>query len=243
MHLSVIIPAYNEAERLPRTLDDIHRYFGSGESPFALQEVVVVDDGSADGTAAVVEAWKDRIPLQVIRFETNRGKGAATREGMLRASGEYHLLYDADGATPLEMLRPFGDAVRDHRPDVIIGSRIHELDSDLVKMSFYRHLMGRTYHALCSSLVPGIRDAACGFKLFTEAASRELFAVQRVDRFAFDIEVLSLALGRGMRVTEIPVHWRAVPGSKVRLVQDTLQMTGSVLGLYVRRFFRGRVRD
>lgn len=239
MRLSIIIPAYNEAERLPATLENIHQYFASGASAFLLHEVIVVDDGSTDATEQTASAWQERLPLHVLRLSQNRGKGAATRAGMLQASGEYHLLYDADGATPLEMLEQFAHAVREQGAHIVIGSRVHEGGSDLVRMSFHRRLMGRTYHALCSRLAPGIRDTACGCKLFAASVSHDVFSRQTVDRFAFDVEVLSISLQRGYRIRELPVHWRAVAGSKVRVVRDTAQMAWSVLLLYIRFTMHG----
>lgn len=237
MRLSIIIPAFNEAQRLPRTLRSIAEHFSAPRS-VVLTEVIVVDDGSSDGTADVAKAEAASLPIRVIRFPENRGKGAATRAGMLEATGEFCLMYDADGATPIAEIGRFAALHGDDPAPVMIGSRVMASERNIVKMTWYRQVIGRVYHMFCHALAPGIDDAACGFKLFERAVARDLFSRQTIDRFAFDVEILSLALRSGYRVWEIPVHWEAVPGSKVNLVTDTVQMAWSVLLLYVRRWFR-----
>lgn len=231
MRVSFVIPAWNEEKRLPATLEMIRKYKGT----FAVHEVIVVDDGSADCTSAIAESWKDRLPVTVIRLAKNRGKGAALRAGVLKASGEYVLLYDADGATRPTELDDFARIIHEKHPDIIIGSRLQTKEGKQVIMSWYRRLVGRTYHALCWSLIPGIVDAACGFKLLKKEIAHDLFSRQQIDRFAYDIEILHLAMKSHYSIVETPVEWTAVPGSKVNLVQDSLQMLWSVLGLYLRR--------
>lgn len=232
--LSIVIPAYNEADRLPPTLASIAAFFATARDDLDLHDVIVVDDGSTDGTADVAARWSDRLPVTVHRFPSNRGKGAAVREGMLRATGELRLIYDADGATPIEEVPKLRRAMREQGAEVAIGSRVDP--STHVRMKPHRRLIGRIYHALCSPLHPGIRDAACGCKLFTAASASAIFPKQQIDRFAFDVEILSLAIALDYRIAEIPVPWTAVEKSKVRLIRDGIQMFWSVLGLYWRRW-------
>ncbi len=234
MTLSVVIPAYNEVNRLPATLASIAQFFGANQRALTLHEVIVVDDGSSDGTAQVATSWSDRLPMQVRILPKNCGKGAAVREGVLHATGELVLLYDADGATPIDAVLRLWEAMKTTSAPIAIGSRVD--DSTRVSMRAHRRFIGRTYHALCAGLHPGIRDAACGCKLFRQAIARELFARQRIQRFAFDIEILAMAHVRGYTIVEVPVDWTAVEKSKVRIVRDGLQMFWCVLALYARRF-------
>lgn len=235
MRISVIIPAYNEELRLPSTLAQLESFFCSrsaSAAKVALSEVIVVDDGSRDSTSAVLRSWSDRLPVRGIRFERNQGKGAAARAGMLAASGDCCLLYDADAATPPGEIAMLAATLRERQADVVIGSRVLGARENLVSMQWHRRLIGRVYSAVCSELVPGIEDMACGAKLFTREAARDLFSRQKIDRFAFDIEVLSLAQRLGYSVVEMPVRWEAIAGSKVNLVWDSMNMLWCVLKLY-----------
>jgi dolichyl-phosphate beta-glucosyltransferase len=240
VRLSVIIPAYNEEKRLPQTLEALRDFFAVPRGDIRLHEVIVSDDGSTDSTSIIAEEWKGRLPMVVLRFPKNRGKGAVTRAGMLAASGDYCLLYDADGATPLDEVPKLYMTMQDGERQVVIGSRLLKGEEGFVEMSKHRRLMGRVYHLLTGGLVPGILDTACGCKLFSDAAAKELFSLQTIDRFAFDVEILSLALAHGFRVVEVPVRWRAVEGSRVRVIRDTFQMTWCVVKLYLRRMVRGK---
>lgn len=239
--LSIVIPAFDEEPRLGSTLSSILQAMNGGLLPgIAVTEVIVSDDGSVDGTSSVAESFKNRLPIEVVRLSRNRGKGAATREGMRKVTGDYALIYDADGATPITELPRFFDALREHDADIAIGSRVHATSERPVEMSLLRRIIGRTYHALCAGLHPGIADAACGCKLFTVASARKIFEAQRIDRFAYDIEILALARRFGFRIVEVPVTWRAVPKSKVRLLRDGTQMFASVVWMYMRKI-RGKL--
>lgn len=237
MNLSIVIPAYNEAKRLPQALKRLQQCFAAvpPELDLRLLEVIVVDDASSDGTKAVAEANAGGLPLRVIVQATNTGKGGAVRNGMLAAKGDRILFYDADGATPPEEIFHLWQTMTETKADVVIGSRVNP-DAEIVTMSTLRRLIGRTYHALCSPLVPGLNDTACGCKLFTAEATRELFSRQTIERFAFDIEILFLARRLGYRVEEVLVSWTAVAESKVRIVRDGLNMFWSVIGLYLAWF-------
>ena len=247
MQLSIIIPAYNEQERLPRTLSLLESFFGDAHPATAgelrLAEIIVVDDGSADATASVLRSRPSAISIELIRFEKNRGKGAAARAGMLAARGDCCLLYDADAATPVEEIPKLVEQMRLKEADVVIGSRVRGREQNLVSMQAHRHLIGRMYHLFSSALIPGIDDAACGAKLFTREAARDLFSRQRIERFAFDIEILSLAMRLGYTIHEMPVRWTAVAGSKVSLVRDSLNMSWCVAKLYLRHLLLRDLND
>ncbi len=236
MQLSIVIPAYNEQSRLPHTLDLLESFFGSmGKSgSVKLREIIVVDDGSRDDTAHAARSRRGAFPIDVIRFEKNLGKGAAARTGMLSARGDCSLIYDADAATPPGEIPKLADCMRREQADVVIGSRVRGRQENLVTMQSHRRLVGSLYQKFSSALIPGIKDPACGAKLFTRRAAQDIFSRQRIERFAFDIEILSLALRLGYRVHEMPIRWEAIAGSKVSLVRDSLNMSWCVAKLYVR---------
>jgi dolichyl-phosphate beta-glucosyltransferase len=203
--LSLVIPAYDEEKRLPVALARIADWLGSRTPPLSA-EVLVVDDGSSDRTAAVAEKTAAGLGLtfRVIRLPQNRGKGAAVRAGVLEASGEYVLVTDADLSTPIEEV----DKLLAADAPVAIGSR--GLDSTLVKerQSLFRVASGKLFNLLVRLLVvSGIRDTQCGFKLFHRDVAREVFSRTTVDRFAFDVEALLLARRLGYRIAEVPVLW------------------------------------
>ncbi len=239
--LSIVIPAFNEEPRLGKTLTGIRQAFlGKLLSDIQLTQIIVADDGSRDGTVQVAESFASSLPIIVISLAKNQGKGAAVRAGMKQITGDFALIYDADGAAPIEQLPKLFTAMTDQHADIAIGSRVLGRSQGIVTMRWYRRFIGRTYHALCSFLVPGIYDTACGCKLFKHEAAMTLFRLQTIDRFSFDVEVLAMALRRGYKIAEVPLQWAAIPESKVRLIRDGLQMFWSLLMLYGRRMV-GRV--
>jgi len=208
--LSIVIPAFNEAERLPRTLERIAAHLAGGGSG---GEVLVVDDGSRDGTAERAEA----MGATVLRNGANRGKGFAVRRGMLAAQGRRRLMTDADLSTPIEELDRLA-ARMDEGYDVVIGSRALPESRIEVHQPWFRENMGRLFNLFVRGLVvPGIRDTQCGFKLFTAEAARAVFSAARLDGFSFDVEALFLAARRGYRIAEVPVLWRNDAASRVSL--------------------------
>lgn len=230
--LSIVIPAFNEQDRLPVTLAAIKAAWDAGNMPgLTLAQVIIADDGSSDGTVAAAELWKGKLPIETVKLAKNTGKGAAVRAGMARVNSALALMYDADGAAPITEVNKLLKAM-DGGADIAIGSRVMDHEKSLVTMRWHRRIIGRVYHFLGSALVPGIRDTACGCKLFRAEIAKKLFAEQRVDRFAFDIEVLALALRRGYTVAEIPLAWTAVPESKVRIVRDGIEMLWCLIMLY-----------
>ncbi len=200
----------------------------------SLAQVIVADDGSTDRTIAVAEEWKQQLPIEIVALPHNQGKGAAVRLGMKQSRAELALIYDADGAAPILEVNKLYAALREKNADIAIGSRAMDHRKSLVTMTWYRRIIGRIYHAVCYALVPGLHDTACGCKLFTAKTVSDLFSRQRIDRFAFDVEILAIALRRGFTVAEVPLAWTAVPESKVRILRDGIQMFSCVLPLYFR---------
>ena len=217
VELSIVIPAFNEETRLPSSLGAIAAYLAARPASPRI-EVLVVDDGSSDATAARAEEAGRRhgLPLRVVRFPENRGKGAAVRAGCLEAAGARILVSDADFSTPVyewEKLAAAGTPVA-------IGSRA--LDEALVKekQPAYRQAMGKLFNRLVRLVaVRGIRDTQCGFKLFTREAAREIFSRTKVDRFAYDVEALLLARKLGLAIAEVPVLWFNSADSRVTLLR------------------------
>jgi dolichyl-phosphate beta-glucosyltransferase len=208
--LSVVIPAFNEAQRLPATLARVHAYLDARGLPY---QVLVVDDGSSDGTSEVARAAGG--PVVLLRHAENRGKGHAVRTGMLAAKGERRLMTDADLSTPIEELEHL-EAELERGFDVAIGSRAVKGARIEVHQSFYREAMGRLFNRLVQALLlPGLHDTQCGFKLFTAAAAEAAFGACRQDGFAFDVEALYVARRRGLRIAELPVVWRNDAASRV----------------------------
>ncbi len=225
--LSVVIPAYNEESRLGRTLEATSAYLDASGLTY---EVLVVDDGSRDGTAALVGAGaSDRVRL--LRLPTNQGKGAAVRAGVLASTGAHVLFMDADGSTPIREVAKLLTACESGAA-VVVGSR--RAPGAEVSRPWGRRLATSVFsvvlRALLVDLVGDVRDTQCGFKLFRGDLARELFADARVDGYAFDVEILALAHRRA-RVLEVPVEWAQCDGSKVSLARDTIRMLRDVLGI------------
>ena len=213
--LTLVVPAYNEEKRLPVSLARISEWILS-RTPQLSVEVLVVDDGSSDRTAAVAEKTAAGLGLdfRVLRLPRNRGKGAAVREGVLAAAGEQVLVTDADLSTPIEEV----DKLLAAGAPVAIGSRA--VDETLVKQrqSLFRVASGKLFNLLVRLLaVSGIHDTQCGFKLFRADAAREVFSRATVDRFAFDVEALLLARRLGYPIAEVPVLWFNSPDTRVGL--------------------------
>jgi dolichyl-phosphate beta-glucosyltransferase len=214
--LSIVIPAFNEERRLPATLDRILAF--EKRSPIAFREILVVDDGSRDGTAALVQSRGGFIRL--LSNPGNRGKGYAVRNGMMAAAGDWILSTDADLSAPIEELGKLMDAARKENAVVAIGSRA--LNRKLVKVHqpMMREISGRAFNIVMRA-VTGLpfRDTQCGFKLFQRDAAREIFPRQIEDGFSFDVEDLLIAQALGLRSIEVPVEWSNVEGTKVSLAQ------------------------
>jgi len=229
--LSVVIPAYNEALRLRPYLQAITDYLDQRGLGY---EVLVVDDGSVDGTAALVEQLAARHPpIRLIRLSRNSGKGAAVRAGMQSAQGALRLFADADGATPIEELPRLEAAVRSGA-DLAIGSRtLASRDRRYrVQARLHRTVLGHLFNRIVRSLgIRDIHDTQCGFKLFRSAVAENLFSVARINGYGFDLELLYVAQRRGYRIAEVPINWADQPGSKVRVLRDGLTMLREMLAV------------
>jgi glycosyltransferase involved in cell wall biosynthesis len=223
--VSIVIPAYNEVARLGTTLPALLDATDPDEI-----EIIVVDDGSSDDTFTVAnELLGDRPRAITLRLEQNTGKGAAVRAGMLRASGDALVYMDADLATDLEDLKPLVVALDD--AGVAIGSRVIE-GSRVIGGTRMRATMARVWSSMVRALTGlPVRDTQCGFKAFRAPVARELFSSARVDRFAFDVEILALAQRRGMTIVEVPVTWSAKGGSRVRPFADSVNMMWDLVRL------------
>lgn len=208
--LSIVIPAYNEENRLPATLKRVKQYLK--ESTWEFSEILVVDDGSKDGTVSAAEMAGARV----LRNPMNRGKGYSVAHGMLEARGEWALFSDADLSTPIEEVEKLWRAAEQEHAQVIIGSRAVDRSLVGVHQPFFREAAGRGFN-IFTRLVTGLsfRDTQCGFKLFETDAAREIFERQTLERFGFDVELLYIAGQLGYRTLEIPVRWNDVAGTKV----------------------------
>lgn len=215
--LSVIIPAYNEQERLPATLDIVAGYLDGRRLSFA--EIIVVNDGSRDGTADAAKAMMARDSrVRLLENPGNRGKGYAVRHGMREARGEWILFTDADLSAPIEELDKLWDAVRAQEADGAIGSRALDRSLIGVRQSVFRETSGKFFNFVMR-LITGLpyRDTQCGFKLFSRTAAQDVAARQQIESFGFDVEILYIAKKLGYRILEVPVRWNNVEGTKVSL--------------------------
>jgi dolichyl-phosphate beta-glucosyltransferase len=229
MTLSVVIPAFNEEKRIGETLRRITAYLSLKKYHW---EIVVTSDGSVDGTDAIVRGIAAKHPEGLMRLVTtspNHGKGFAVRQGVMAAHGEHIYIADADMSSPIKEVDKLVAAL-ESGADVAIGSRAKRVPGCDVRQSFKRVLSGRIFNALVQLLVlPGIRDSQCGFKCFRRETARKLFSAQKLDGFAFDVEVLYLARLAGMRIDEIPIMWAESGESKVNLVRDAAAMIKDLL--------------
>ncbi len=240
--LSIVVPCLDEAHRLPPSLRGIADYL-ERQPRWLPAEMIVVDDGSRDGTAAAARAVEmpERVALSILRHDRNRGKGAAVRTGFAGSSGHSVLICDADLATPIEELDVVQRAAGNSR--VAFGSRAVDRSKIAVRQPLYRDFMGRTFNLAVRLLtLPGVYDTQCGFKLFPGELARALARVQQMDGFAFDVELLFLARRWGFEIVEVPVCWRHVEASRVRPVLHSSEMIRDVFRLWLRRI-GGRLPD
>lgn len=238
--LSIVIPAFNEQERIADTLFTVKEYLS--RQPYS-SEVIVVDDGSTDFTTEVVRTVDiysneihDHSVSVVMENVKNVGKGFSVARGMLKAQGSIILFSDADLSTPIqevEKFLPYFDAGF----DIVIGSR-NLPESEVEKKPFYREIMSMVFRFIVQTLtVRGIHDTQCGFKAFRREVAHDIARLQRTYRFGFDVEQLYIANKRGYRVKEVPVRWIHQDGSKVSPVRDSLSMVADVVR--IRRFHVG----
>ena len=223
--LSIIMPAFNEERRLPTSLQRLDEYVCGLDREV---EIIVVENGSTDRTATVVQAWQDRLPYLRLMCVAQPGKGRAVRAGMLAASGDHLMFCDVDFSMPIEELSKF-TALLDTGAPIVIASR--ELaTSQRHAEPARRHIMGRVFNRVVQLLVVrGIEDTQCGFKAFQRPVGRDLFSMQRLTGWGFDVEILYLARRRGYRVQQLAIDWFFDPDSRVRGLSDSVTTLAEVL--------------
>jgi glycosyltransferase involved in cell wall biosynthesis len=239
MTYAVVIPLYNEAERMQKTINQIFDFFRPyGETV----KLIFVNDGSTDATVQVLSTYQQTFPFQLVSYSTNRGKGHAIRRGAQEASADWIVFFDIDLATPLSEFTNLTNTLSpaDH---IVIGSR--RLESSKIEKyeSGLRTFLGHGFTKLSNLLVPGVTDFTCGFKCFSNKAAQDIFAVARIDRWGFDTELLYIAKLRGWQIREVPVVWTHDNDSRVRVgmavassMRELLQMKYNALrGLYSRK--------
>jgi dolichyl-phosphate beta-glucosyltransferase len=215
--LSIIVPALNEESRLPAGLDRILGFLASQDFQ---GEIIVVDNGSRDGTYQTAQEYSRRSSLVRVIQEPRRGKGAAVRRGMLAAQGQYRFIADADLSMPIDQVLRFLPP-RLSGADIAIASR-EAKGAVRYGEPAHRHLIGRVFNLLVRLVaVPGFQDTQCGFKAFRDHVAIDLFQLQRLDGWTFDVEVLFLALRHGYKIVEVPIPWYYYPGSRVRVLHDS----------------------
>jgi glycosyltransferase involved in cell wall biosynthesis len=227
--ISIVIPAYNEENRLPATLDRVSQYVT--QKGFLFAEILVVDDGSTDGTAAAVERARAAHPaIVLLQNPGNRGKGYSVRHGMLKAQGDWVLFSDADLSAPIEELDKLVAATRKTGARVAIGSRALNRKLIEVHQSAFREFAGRFFN-LVMRIATGLPfwDTQCGFKLYEMRAAREIFRRQQLEGFSFDVETLFIARKLGFRTVEVPVRWSHSEGTKVSMTRDSIRMFSDLL--------------
>ena len=234
IYLSVVIPAFNEEERIEETLSEIELYLKKQDYPY---EIIVVDDGSEDNTAKLIRnstAYNHTVHL--LWNEGNKGKGYSVKRGMLEARGEYILFSDADLSTPVEEveeLMPWFD----RGYDIVIGSRGLPQSNIVIHQPLYRETMGRIFNLLVQLLtIKGIKDTQCGFKCFRGDVARDIFNRQTLSGFSFDVEVLYIATKLNYRIKEVPINWYNSPRTKVNALTDSLKMFFDLLRIRFKHF-------
>jgi glycosyltransferase involved in cell wall biosynthesis len=225
VRLSIVIPAYNEGSRIKPTIDELRLYLPTIVESW---EVRVVDDGSTDGTAVIVEEVARMDPRVLLQREPHRGKGGAVRAGLLAATGELRFMCDADLSMPVAEIQRFLELVP-VRCEIAIGSREGQ-GANRVGEPEHRHLMGRLFNQLVRvAAIEGLSDTQCGFKLFTARAVETIFPRLTIEGWAFDIEMLYLAKRAGLEVRELPIEWHYRERSQVSALRDSFRMARDVL--------------
>lgn len=242
--ISLVIPAYDEELCIGQSLREVMDYAAAHP---AVREVIVVDDGSTDRTAAIVEECRreraaDAARLILLRHEHNRGKGAAVRTGLSQAAGSVVAFTDADLSSPLSELPALVGPILAGECDIVVGSRALDRSLIATRQSRFRETAGKLFNVLVRMLTGlPIYDTQCGFKAFRREAIGPILKLQRIETFAFDVEMLYLASRMGLTIREIPVHWSHVHHTKVKLLRDSIRMFLDVLAIRINKL-RGRYR-
>lgn len=223
--LSIIIPAYNEESRLPATLEEITGFLQKQAYSY---EVLIIENGSSDRTLEIAQAFAQRFSFVYAYHETERGKGLAVRAGMLKASGQYRFICDADLSMPISEVNRFIPPLNAHH-GVVIASR-EAPGAVRHNEPHYRHVTGRLFNWVVHILaLPGLNDTQCGFKCFYAPVAEEIFPLQTIGGWTFDVEVLYIARRRGYTVSELPIHWYYNAESKVNILKDLRHVVGDLL--------------
>lgn len=224
--ISIIIPVFNEENRIRQNLETINSYAKSSKEPI---EILVVDDGSTDQTPKILEEYKAKFGIKVITQTPNQGKGAAIRTGVSNATGEKILFTDIDLSVPIETLDSFNEAMTED-VDIVIGSRENPDSKIEAAQSWLRETAGYSFTILTNAILQvGVSDFTCGFKLFKREAARKIFSHQQIKRWAFDAETMYLAKKYEFKIQEMPVTWRHNEGSKVKFPEALID---SMFGLF-----------
>ncbi len=227
--LSLIIPAYNEGQRLPQTLPLVINYV---EEQSFKAEVIIVDNNSTDDTKEIAEKFAEQYPFLIVLSEAIQGKGAAVRRGMLSARGEYLFMADADLSMPIGEVSKFLPPQLNGF-DVAIGSR--EVKGAVrYDEPTYRHVMGRIFNFVVKTVaVPGFQDTQAGFKCFRQPVALDVLSCQQIDGWAFDVELLFIARKQGYKIVEVPINWYFRANSRINPLQDAIQMFREVLRIRI----------
>jgi dolichyl-phosphate beta-glucosyltransferase len=220
--ISIVIPAYNEAERIGPTIETIHNYFSKKHQSF---DILVINDGSKDNTTNIVLDFAKGIRnVKLLDSSINQGKGSSVRKGMIHAAHDLILLTDADLSTPIEEFEKLAPWMRKGY-DIVIGSRGMKESEIILRQPWYRRMMGKAFNLFVRTLIVNdFRDTQCGFKLFRSEAATRIFRLSKIDGFAFDVEVLFIAKKMGYKIKEVPVRWIDSPHSKVSALRDPFRM-------------------
>jgi dolichyl-phosphate beta-glucosyltransferase len=239
LNISILIPAFNEAKRLPSTLEDLSTFIrNSNLDLFKISEVIVVNDGSADQTAQVAKAFEAMLPnLSVISFPANRGKGHAIHTGLFKATSSWVLVADADQSTPWKELCVLIQSNTKTRAEIVMGSRGLDESKITTRQSFLRQSLGKSYNLFIRAIT-GLpyKDTQCGFKLIDLTKTKAFLSDLQVERFAWDIEFLLFAKKFGLKISEIPVEWAHKEQSRVHPIKDGLNMLWETLKARIRIF-------
>jgi dolichyl-phosphate beta-glucosyltransferase len=234
--LSIVIPAYNEADRFNRTLPQIINFFKSKKYS---KEIIIVNDGSTDNTIAVVAKYQKQTQLiKLVNHKKNQGKGSALRTGIARSVGEWVLFMDADLSTPLKELDNFWPQAKDY--PIIIGSRKMTGAKVTKHQSFLRENLGKIFTFLTNNIATrDLSDITCGFKMFKGLIARDLFSKSVLNDWSYDAEILFLAQKNHHQIKEVPVHWQDDPRTKVNMMVDGLKALKGLLQIRL-NYFQGR---